>query len=250
MQQPRTRVLVVEDHAQTRFGVRDYLLSQGFGVKEASNTADAMRLVAEWQPDVVVLDIVIPPRAGEEVDLHHGDGIRAARLIKAHDPQIGIVLLSSHPYYRPEVLDLAGQGYGGLVYQFKGERPADELKTAVRQALEGQIVFDSQVGAGGARHPDAVSHSLTEAEREHVEYAVNQLETLTQREWDVVQAVAAARTNAGIAKDLHITASSVQTHLSHIYAKVGLGPQKRGALLDKRALLTKAYEIYRSRHVT
>lgn len=243
------RVLVVEDDPQTRSGIRDYLLSQGMDVSEASNTADALQLVKDWSPRVVVLDIVIPPRRGEEVDMHHGDGIRAARLIKEHDPDIGIVLLSSYPYYRPEVLELAGRGYGGLVYLFKGERPPDELRNAIQHALEGRLVFDPQVSRGGVRRPDDTSRSLTEQEREQVEYAVSQMGELTEREWDVIELVAASRTNAGIAKDLHITPSSVQTHLNHIYAKVGLGESEEGALLDKRALLAKTCTIYRSRHV-
>jgi DNA-binding NarL/FixJ family response regulator len=245
----KTRVLVVEDHAQTRAGVRDYLLSQGMAVSEASSTADALQLVKQWAPDVVVLDIVIPPFPGEQVDLHHGDGIRAARLIKEHNSQIGIVLLSSHPYYRPEVLDLAGRGYGGLVYLFKGESPADELRNAIQQALEGRLVFDPQVGRGGTHRPDDTSRSLTAQEREKVEHAVSEMDALTQREWDIVKLIAASRTNAGIANELYIAPSSVQTHLSHIYAKVGLGESEQGALFDKRALLTKAYRVYRSRNV-
>jgi len=243
------RVLVVEDHAQTRAGVRDYLLSQGMAVAEASNTADALRLVSEWEPDVVVLDIVIPPRPGERVNLHHGDGIRAARLIKSENSEIGIVLLSSHPYYQPEVLDLAHQGYGGLIYLFKGESPADELKTAIYQAREGRLVFDPQVSRSGGRRPDDTSRSLTEQERAIVEYAADQMVELTDREWDIVERVSASRTNAGIAQELHIAPSSVQTHLSNIYSKVGLRESEEGALLDKRALLGKAYHVFRSKHV-
>jgi DNA-binding NarL/FixJ family response regulator len=208
-----------------------------------------MRLVQEWKPNAVVLDIVIPPRHGEKVNLHHGDGIRAAQLIKVHDPDIGIVLLSNHPYYRPEVLDLAGQGYGGLVYLFKGESPAHELRNAIQQALEGRLVFDPQVSRTGAPRPNGTSRSLTKQEREKVEYSVSQMDELTEREWEIVEQVAAARTNAGIAKELHIAPSSVQTHLSNVYAKVGLGEGDDLGLLDKRALLAKAYAIHRSRHV-
>lgn len=249
MNSSHIRVLIVEDHAQTRAGIRDYLLGQGMEVKEASNTADALQLVEAWAPQAVVLDIVVPPRPGEKVDIHHGDGIRAARLIKRHDPSIGIVLLSSHPYYRPEVLELAGQGYGGLAYLFKGESPADELRNAIQHALEGRLVLDPQVSQGAIRRPDGVEHSLTEREREKIEYAVSQMGELTEREWDIVKLVAASRTNAGIAKELGIAPSSVQTHLSHIYSKVGLGESKEKALLDKRALLTKVYRIHRSRYV-
>jgi DNA-binding NarL/FixJ family response regulator len=243
------KVLVVEDHDQTRAGIRDYLLGQGLEVDEASNTADALELVRTSKPHAVVLDIVIPPRHGEKVNLHHGDGIRAARLIKEHDPDIGIVLLSNHPYYRPEVLDLAGQGYGGLVYLFKGEGPAHELRKAIEDAVEGRLAFDPQVGRTGTPRPNGMSRSLTDQEREKIEYAVSQLNDLTNREWDILELVSAARTNAGIAKELFIDPTTVQSHLSKIYSKVGLGEGDDLALLDKRALLSKAYLIYRSRHV-
>lgn len=243
------RVLVVEDQYQTRAGIRDYLLDQGMEVNEASNTADALELVETFNPHAVVLDIVIPARYGEKVNLHHGDGIRAARLIKEHDPEIGIVLLSSHPYYRPEVLELATQGYGGLVYLFKGEGPAHELRKAIEDAVEGRFAFDPQVGRTGAPRPNSVTKSLTDQEKQKVEYVVSQLNELTNREWDILKLVAAARTNAGIAKELFIDPTTVQSHLSKIYSKTGLGEGDDLVFLDKRALLTKAYLIFRSRHV-
>jgi DNA-binding NarL/FixJ family response regulator len=242
-----TRVLVVEDYAQTRAGVRDYLLSQGMEVNEASNTADALRLVHEWGPDVVVLDIVIPPRRGEKVDLHHGDGIRAAQLIKAHNPEIGIVFLSNHPYYQPEVLELYRHG-GGLVYLFKGEHPPARLKNAIHDALAKRLVIDPELSADQHR-PNGTSRSLTEQERDLVENAVRHLNELTEREWEILERVAAARTNAAIAQELHIQPYTVQTHLTRIYDKAGLGAGADLAVLDKRTLLIKAYMIFRSRHV-
>ena len=129
-----------------------------------------------------------------------------------------------------------------------GESPADELLNAIRQAREGRLVFDPQVSAGQSR-PDDTSRSLTEQEREVVEYAASQMGQLTAREWEITELVAAARTNAGIAKELHIAHSSVQTHLTNIYGKVGLGETEGGALLDKRALLAKACRISRSQRV-
>jgi DNA-binding NarL/FixJ family response regulator len=72
---------------------------------------------------------------------------------------------------------------------------------------------------------------------------------LTVRERQIVEHVASARTNAGIAQELHLAPSSVMTHLRNIYSKVGLGASEEGALLNKRALLAKAYMIFRTRHV-
>lgn len=242
------RVLVVEDHAQTRAGIRDYLIDQGMEVREASNTADALGCVGDWEPQVVVLDIVIPAHAGEKVNLHQGEGVRVAQFIKEGYPEIGIVLLSNHPYYRPEFLELAGQGYGGLAYLFKGEGRADELREAILQVKEGGVLLDPQISHAGERRQDAVGVSLSELERSKAEYALSQMEYLTGREWEVLGQVAQSRTNAGIAKELFIAPITVQTHLSNIYSKLGLGEGEELALLDKRALLGKIYTIYRSKH--
>jgi two-component system, NarL family, response regulator len=245
METAPVRVLIVDDHAQTRAGVRDYLLAQSFVVREASNTADGLQLVQTWQPHVVVLDIVLPPRHGEPVNLVQGDGVRAARLIKEYDAHIGIVMLSAHPYYQSELLALVQEGYGGLVYLFKGESPAHELRQAIHDALDGRIAFDPQVSRSPRQQPTPLSHTLTDQERERVEFTVAQMTLLTERELEVVSHAAASKTNGGIAKALFITPNAVQTHLRNIYAKVGLGHTDR--LLDKRSLLAKAYAIYRSR---
>lgn len=242
------RVLVVEDHAQTRAGIRDYLIDQGMEVRVVSNTADALDCVADWEPEVVVLDIVIPPHAGEKVNLHQGEGVRVAEFIKTRYPEIGIVLLSNHPYYRPEFLDLAGQGYGGLAYLFKGEGSADELREAILQVKEGSVLLDPQISQAGDRRPGGNHASLTELERSKSEYALSQMGELTEREWEVLQQVAQSRTNAGIAKELFIAPITVQTHLSNIYSKLGLAEGEALALLDKRALLGKIYTIHRSKH--
>lgn len=134
----KTRVLVVEDDAIQRAGIRDYLLRQSMDVNEASNTADALQLVEEWAPDVVVLDIAIPPRHGEEVNIRDTEGIRLAQRIKEQDPQIGIVLCSNYPYHRTEVLELVGQkDYKGFVYLFKAGTPPRGYLDAIYQAKAG-----------------------------------------------------------------------------------------------------------------
>ncbi|HEY85005.1 MAG TPA: response regulator transcription factor [Chloroflexi bacterium] len=242
-------VLIVEDEIHTQSGIRDYLTRQGMTVNTVANAADALRLTVEWQPDVIVMDIVIPAQQGEEADMHQGDGIRAARQIKANNPGIGIVFFSSHPYFRPEILGLAGQGYGGLVYLLKGASPPDRLKEAIEQAHQGQLVFDSQVGRGNAQKPSETSLSLSEQEREKVEYAQSQMSQLTDRELEIVEQAAASRTAAGIAKELGIAPGSVQSAMRQIYSKVGLAESEGVTLLSKRALLSKAYIIYRSRNV-
>lgn len=239
------RVLVVEDHAQTREGICDYLRQQGMFVNEAANTSDGLHLVGEWQPQVVVLDIVLPQRRGATVGFSQGNGVDAARQIKEHDPTIGIVFLSAHPHFRSDVLELAKEGYAGIIYLFKGEQPAHELRDAIYAARDGRFALDRKISRTSDPAPAVLSHSLTIQEEEKIEFAVAQFNLLTKRELEVVSHLVSSLTNAGIAQALVITPNAVQTHLRNVYAKVGLGDKDE--LLNKRSLLAKAYIIYQNR---
>lgn len=244
-QEETIRVLVVEDHAQTRDGICDYLRQQGMIVNEAGNTGDGLLLVQEWQPHVVVLDIVLPQRRGATAPFNQGNGIEAARQIKAHNSGIGIVFLSAHPHFRADVLELAKEGYAGIVYLFKGEQPAHELRDAIYAARDGRFILDRKISRTSVPAPAALSHSLTSEEEEKIEFAVAQFNLLTERELEVVNYLVGSLTNAGIAQALVITPNAVQTHLRNVYAKVGLGDKDE--LLDKRSLLAKAYIVYQNR---
>lgn len=237
------RILVVEDHPLTRRGICDYLTGQGMVVCEASNTADALLCVQEWRPQAVILDMVIPPSPGQVVKWQEGDGLRAARLIKQIQQNIGIVFLSSFVFYGTEVLDLVREGYGGIAFLFKGEGPADELNEAIAHVCKGQVWLTPYVSQEMTARASEVGHSLTVSERERVLYSASQMGQLTAREWEVVAQVAAAHSNAGIANLLHITPNAVTAHLQTIYDKLGLKQVDRG--LDKRLILVKAYQLYR-----
>ena len=244
-QEETIRVLVVEDHAQTRDGICDYLRQQGMIVNEAGNTGDGLLLVQEWRPHVVVLDIVLPQRRGATAPFNQGNGIAAARQIKAHDSSVGIVFLSAHPHFRTNVLELAKEGYAGIVYLFKGEQPAHELRDAIYAARDGRFALDPKISRTSDPAPAALSHALTTQEEEKIEFAVAQFNLLTERELEVVSHLVGSLTNAGIAQALVITPNAVQTHLRNVYAKVGLGDKDE--LLDKRSLLAKAYIVYQNR---
>jgi len=237
------KVLVVEDHPLTRKGICDYLMGQGMLVYEASNTADALICVQEWRPQVVILDLVIPPYSGQSVNWREGDGLRAARLMKQMQRDIGIVFLSSFVFYGTEVLDLVKLGYGGVAFLFKGEGPAHELSEAIERVRKGQVWLTPYVSQELTARVTEAGHFLSTEERDIVLYSVSQLGQLTEREWEVVQQVAAAHSNAGIANQLNITPNAVTAHLQTIYDKLGLKQIDRG--LDKRHILIKAYELYR-----
>ncbi len=237
------RVLVVEDHPLTRKGICDYLTGQGMLVCEASNTADALNCLREWRPQIAILDMVIPPHPGHSVNWREGDGLRAARLMKQAQRDIGIVFLSSFIFYGAEVLDLVKLGYGGVAFLFKGEGPAHELSEAIERVHKGQVWLTPYVSQELTARVSEVGHFLTTEEHDIILYSVSQMGQLTEREWEVVRQVAAAHSNAGIANQLHITPNAVTAHLQTIYDKVGLKQIDRS--LDKRHILIKAYELYR-----
>ncbi len=245
MTSSKPRILLVEDDALTQAGIRDFLLRQGLEVQSAANTSDALAIVSQWQPDVVVLDIALPLQEGDNADIHQGYGIDVARQIKASTPKTGIVFFSSHPYFRDEALDLSGQGEGGIVYLLKGAHHPSKLLEAIELAQTGHLILDPQVNRGQSIKLAEPDTFLTEQEREKVERAAKLMVNLTKRELEIVHWVAASRTIAGIAQELYIQPSTVQSTMRQTYSKVGLSEGESETLLSKRALLVKAYHLFR-----
>jgi DNA-binding NarL/FixJ family response regulator len=210
-------------------------------IVEAATVQEALQILETWQPQALVLDLLLPRQEGDELNLHEAHGFEIARQIKAQAPQTGLVLYSNYPTFRPEALELLAQGYGGVAYLFKGSTAPRDLCEAIRQVVAGQIIFDPQISQGAKLRTNARLHppSLGEQERTLVEYAATQLGTLTPREREILAEVATSKTNAGIALALHITPNAVQTHLRNIYAKLGLNEVSEA--FDRRALLAKTY---------
>lgn len=231
----KLRVLIVEDSAFTRMGLRNYLEKQEFSVDEASNIADGMKLMEQNKPDVAILDISVPNNPGEQPAADGKEGLHLARQIKQKYPSIGVILLSGYLSYYPEFLELSKM-YQGVAYLFKGENPRNELLEVIDQVCNGGIWVAPQVAGYKV---DAVSVPLSAKEQDIVRQLVRSFNELSSREKEIVRQVALSHNNEEIARELNISLNTVSAHLTNIYTKLGLAD---GFLKSyKRILLAKAY---------
>jgi len=192
------RVAVADDSVLLREGLVRVLIEAGFDV--VGSYPDAVQLLAELEslaPDVVVLDVRMPPTFRDE-------GVRAAIDARRMLPQAGILLLSQYVEvaYAQELLS---GGRGGVGYLLK-DRVASlaELQDAVERIAAGGTVLD----------PEVVSQLLG---RRH-----DPLATLTPREHEVLALMAEGRTNAAIASRLVISTGAVEKNVTAIFQKLAL----------------------------
>jgi two-component system, NarL family, response regulator LiaR len=198
------RILIVDDHAVVRQGLR-FLLSQQADMEvvgESTNGAQAIAQVTDLLPDVVLLDLVMPEM----------DGITAVREIKRLVPSTQIMILTS--YHEDDHIFRAIKA-GALSYLLKDADP-HELIGAVRAASRGESVL----------HPMVASRLLYEMRsREQMKLA-----DLTARELEVLKCIARGRSNTEIASDLVISEPTVKTHVSNILSKLHLADRTQAAI--------------------
>jgi len=197
------RVVIAEDHALLRAGLVELLTAAGFDVAgQAGDAQELLELVRHTIPDVVVLDIRMPPT-------HTLEGLQAARAIRdEHGTAIGIVLLSQYVEARHAV-DLLVDGAAGVGYLLK-DRILDpaELTDAIRR-----------VGNGGSAIDPIVIEQLLKRRQTD-----GPLAALTDREREVLFAMAEGRSNQSIAAKLHISDKTVEACTGRIFTKLGLEP--------------------------
>jgi len=219
------RILLVDDHAMVRRGMRDFLaLHDDLEiVGEAADGADAIEQAAALKPDVVVMDLMMPGV----------DGIDATARIKASDPDIEIVAITS---FIEEARIVAALEAGASGFLLK-DAEADELAAAIRAAAAGEVHLDPAVaGIVARRMRDRAAGALGTG----VGSDGDALGGLTARERDVLGAVARGLSNRAIADELGITERTARTHVSNILAKLGLASRTQAALLAVQHGLDRA----------
>lgn len=198
------KVLIVDDHHIVRRGLLFFLKTQKdiIVVGEAANGEEAVRLVAEHCPDVVMMDLVMPGM----------DGIEATRKIKELSPQTKVLILTS---FSDEDYVIPAIRAGASGYQLKDIEP-DQLVEVLRSIYQGEHRL----------HPKATAHMIT-----HVEQKEGRLvEELTKREKEVLAEIAKGKSNKEIAATLMITEKTVKTHVSNILAKLNVADRTQAAL--------------------
>ncbi len=211
------RVLIVDDHAMVRRGMRDFLeLHDDLEVVgEASDGETGVAAAARLEPDIVVMDLMMPGV----------DGVEATRRIRAANPAVEVVALTS---FVEEARVVAAIEAGASGFLLK-DAEADELAAAIRAAAAGEVHLDPAVagivarrmreagdGAGGGKGAGTPRDGIG---------------SLTARERDVLGGVARGLSNRAIADDLGITERTARTHVSNILAKLSLSSRTQAALL-------------------
>ncbi len=219
------RILLVDDHAMVRRGMRDFLaLHDDLEiVGEAADGAAAIEQAAALRPDVVVMDLLMPGV----------DGIEATARIKAADPDIEIVAITS---FVEEARIVAALEAGASGFLLK-DAEADELAAAIRAAASGEVHLDPAVAGIVARR---MRSRGGRAAGTGVGSDGDALGGLTARERDVLGAVARGLSNRAIADELGITERTARTHVSNILAKLSLASRTQAALFAVQNGLDRA----------
>jgi NarL family two-component system response regulator LiaR len=208
----RISVLIVDDHAVVRHGIRALLEAEGDFevVGDVGSGAEAVLLVADLAPDVVLMDLVMPEM----------DGVKATRLVKQRSPRSQVIVLTS--YHEDEQIFPAVRA-GALSYLLKGVG-LDELTEAVRKAARGEAVLHPRVAA-------RLVQELHGAPRESAAL----YEALSAREREVLQLIASGLHNAEIAERLVISERTVKSHVNNILAKLHVADRTQAAIYAWRS---------------
>jgi DNA-binding NarL/FixJ family response regulator len=209
----RIRVLIVDDHAMVRRGMRDFLdLHDDLDVVgEASDGDAAIEAADDLRPDVIVMDLLMPGL----------DGIAATAEIKARHPAMEVVAITSF-IEEDRITAALEAGASGFLLK---DAEADDLATAIRSAYAGEVYLDPAVaGIVARRMRTGAGRSGPERDGEAA------VARLTGRERDVLSCVARGLSNRAIATELGMAERTARTHVSNILAKLGLTSRTQAAL--------------------
>jgi DNA-binding NarL/FixJ family response regulator len=213
-----TRLLIVDDHAVVRQGLRTFLdLEPSLEVVgEAADGAEAVRAARRIRPDVILMDLLMPEM----------DGITAIQLIRQELPEIEIIALTSVL----EDASVMGAVRAGAIGYLLKDTQADELVRAVKAAAAGQVQLSPKAAARLLRdvrtpEPSTLNHALS------------------PRETEVLRLLAGGKTNKAMAFELSIGEKTIKTHVSRILGKLGVQSRTQAALYAGRIGLIPLDEL-------
>ena len=191
----KIRILLADDHHIVRAGIRQLLESAKDiqVIAEAGDGEEAQSLIQQHKPDVAVLDIQMPKASGIEV----------TRWVRSHLPGVGVLILTAYDD-EPYVMAVLQAGANGYVLK---TAKTEELIQAVRDVYEGKSALDPSITQ------KLMSNLFKRSEK-------TPIESLTDRELDVLRLAAKGFTNKAIGVQLNISDRTVQGHLAHIFAKL------------------------------
>lgn len=205
---PPVRIIIVDDHPMLVDGLRLALDAPGLTVAAtAATAAEALAVIDQTAPDVVVMDIHLPDASG----------IKTTRIVKERHPGIAVLVLTMA---EDDYTLTSAMAAGASGYLVKGAGRA-EIVRAVRAVADGQIIF-------GAASAHTALRSLRPPPRAQ---GPDPFSALTARERDILAMIAAGHGNAAIARRLGITAKTAANHVSNILPKLGVTDRTQAALL-------------------
>ncbi len=202
-----TSILIVDDHEVVRKGIRAYLetLPEFSVVGEAASGEEAIAMVAEQVPDVVLMDLIMPGM----------DGVETTRRVKSISPRTQVVVLTS---YHEDIHIFPALKAGAISYILK-DMKMDKLVEALHRAVEGEVTLHPRVAARvlqNLRGEDGDSPQL--------------FTDLTERELEVLKLIANGLSNNQIADTLVISENTVKGHVSNILSKLHLADRTKVAV--------------------
>jgi len=202
-----TTIILVDDHEVVRNGVRAYLetVKEFQVVGEAGSGDEAIRVVSETIPDVVLMDLIMPGL----------DGVETIRRIKQISPRTQVVVLTS---FHEDVHIFPALKAGAISYILK-DMKMDKLVDALNRAVQGEVTLHPRVAA---RVLQNIRGDSAETEALFTE--------LTDRELDVLKLIASGLSNSQIAEKLVISENTVKGHVSNILSKLHMADRTQAAV--------------------
>ena len=209
------RIVITDDHGVVRQGLRMYLsLDPSFEVVgEASNGREAVELARKLEPDVVLMDLLMPVM----------DGIEATEAIRKELPEVEVIALTSVL----EDTSVTGAVRAGAIGYLLKDTDAEELSRAIKAAADGRVHLA----------PEAAARLMREVR------APESPDSLTARETEILMLVARGKANKQIASELYLSEKTVKAHVSSVLMKLGVQSRTQAALHAVRTGLVSLEDL-------